>query len=110
MTEAKNERGGGPPRWLEWVLLDALLGYTLLIFYGIGPPAEGIAQHWYEPRTFLRDIPGIASLFESLGPALASATIPALALCALVFRSGRSAWARSIAVSCVVATALFERD
>jgi hypothetical protein len=107
VTETKNERGDSPPRWLEWVLLDALLGYTLLIFYGIGPPAEGIAQHWYEPRTFLRDVPGIATLFESVGIALASATIPALALCALVFRTGRSAWARSIAISCVVATALF---
>jgi hypothetical protein len=107
VTETKLERGDGPSRWLEWVLLDALLGYTILIFYGIGPPAEGIAQHWYEPRTFLRDIPGIASLFESIAVALASATLPALVLCGLVFRAGRSAWARAVAISCVVATSLF---
>lgn len=107
MAETTIERREDRSRWREWVLLDALLGYTILIFYGIGPPAEGIAQHWYEPRAFLRDVPGIASLFDGLGTALASATIPALVLCALVFRGGRSAWARTIAISCVVATALF---
>lgn len=103
-----SEAGGPPPRSVPgWVFLAALALYTVVIFYGFGVPARGIAQHWYEPRTFLAQVPGIALLFDSTPRALVAVGLPALGLAAGVFLTTRSAVARALAISFVLGCLLF---
>jgi hypothetical protein len=89
------------------VLLAALALYALLVFYGIGVPAEGVARHWYEPRSFLFDVPGLAGVLAGIGPALAWVGAPAAVLAAGVLLFGRSALAGALAVSLALACLLF---
>ena len=97
----------GPARrgLAEWVYLAALVIYTTVLFYGVGVSAQ--AEHWYEPGAFFSEVPGLAELLDPPEVALASFTLPALALAAMVLLVGRSAVARTAALSCVVAAPLF---
>ncbi len=88
---------------LGWALLTTLLVYTYLIHQGIGPE-PGRGQNWYTPTSFLFSAPIISELFETLGAALAWFGIPALFLAVAIFITNRSAVARAIAISCVLAT------
>jgi len=91
--------------WLGWVSTGALVGYAVAMHHGMGPPPEGIAQHWYEPTAFLHGVDLVS--FASSAGALVCFTLPALLLATGVFTTSRSAVARAIALGCVAATALF---
>jgi hypothetical protein len=101
--------GSSRPRraWLGWVFLAALLLYTFAIHHGIGPGPKGVALSWYTPRGFLAQWSWLGVAFASTPRAMAVFALPALALGVGVFATGRSAVARALAVSCVVATLLF---
>jgi hypothetical protein len=91
---------------LGWGLLAALVGYTYLIHQGIGPE-PGRNETWYTPTSFLFSAPVVSELFETLGEALAWFGLPALFLAIATFITNRSAVARSMAISCVLATVCF---
>lgn len=105
--EGHDSSTGDPPFWLGWVFTGALVAYAVAMHHGMGPPPEGITQRWYEPRTFLYRVDLISFAFDSSMRALVCLTLPASLLAAGVFLTGRSALARAIAVSCIIATMLF---
>ncbi len=108
MTQAGPAGSSRPRRaWLGWVFLAALLLYTFAIHHGIGPGPKGVALSWYTPRGFLLGWGWLGIAFASTPRAMGVFTLPALALAAAVFATGRSAVARALAASCVVATLLF---
>lgn len=94
--------GDAAPAPVGWILLALLALYAGIVFYGVGVTAEGIAQHWYEPRGFLLDVPGFAEILGSAQGALAAVGLPAAALAAGVLLTGRSAVAGGLAVSLVL--------
>ena len=96
---------GRRPFWLGWVFAAALVLYATATHHGVGPPPEGTARHWYEPTTFLHRLDLISFAFDSGTRALGCLVLPAALLAAGVFLTGRSALARAISLSCVVATA-----
>jgi hypothetical protein len=106
------EPGAGAPRSLAaaligWAAVAAALGYAVLVHYGVGPSNQGMAWHWYTPRTFLLDIELLYPVFESLGRALVGVAIPALALAAVAVALCRSAVGRALALASVAAALLF---
>jgi hypothetical protein len=62
---------------------------------------------WYQPRGFLRSWSWLAWVFETTRRAMLVFTLPAAALSIAVFLTGRSAVARGLALSSVVAALLF---
>jgi len=108
MTEP--QAGGGRPLaavLLGWAVVAAALAYAVLVHYGVGPSNQGIAWHWYTPRTFLLDIELLYPVFESLGRALMGAAIPAAALAACAIALCRSSVGRALALASLVAVLLF---
>jgi MFS family permease len=105
--EEHDPSAGGLPFWPGWVFTGALVLYAVAMHHGMGPPTGGIAQHWYEPTTFLYRVDLISFAFDSSMRALGCLTLPAVLLAGGVFITGRSAVARAIALCCVVATLLF---
>jgi len=89
-----------------WFVLATLVAYTYMIHQGIGPDT-GRDEAWYTPSSFLYSAPVISELFETIGEALAWLGVPALLLAIGVFITNRSAFARAIAISCVLATLCF---
>ncbi len=87
---------------LGWALLATLVAYTYLIHQGIGPDT-GRDQTWYTPTSFLFSAPFVSGLFETLGEALFWFGVPALILAVATFITNRSAVARGLAISCVLA-------
>ncbi len=84
-----------------------LLAYAVLVHHGVGPPPEGFATAWWQPRAFFFDWGPSAALVGGTLMALVSLTLPALALAATIFAATRSPLVRTLAVSCVLAVALF---
>ena len=108
MTAAGSAGSFRPRRpWLGWVFLAVLLLYTFAIHQGIGPGPKGVALRWYTPRGFLFQWSWLDATFATTPRAIGVFTLPALALAAGVFATGRSAVARALAASCVIATLLF---
>ena len=95
----------GPLRTWGFALLALL--YAFAIHHGIGPAPLARELHWYQPRGYLLAWDGLAWAFEPGERALVVFTLPVLLLAAAVFVSGRSALARALALSSVVATFLF---
>ena len=81
--------------------------YAMLVHRGVGPPPDGGAGAWWQPSGFFFDWSAGAALLESTALALAALTLPALALTAASFAATRSALLRTLAVSCLLAVALF---
>ncbi len=84
-----------------------LVGYALLVYHGVGPPPEGRATTWWQPRAFLFDWSVSAALLESPVAALPLLGFPALAGAVFTFRATRSAVLRCLAVTCVLTVLLF---
>jgi hypothetical protein len=106
------EPRAGAPRPLAavligWAAVAAALGYAVLIHYGVGPSNQGKAWHWYTPRTFLLDVELLYPVFETPLRALIGTALPAVALAACAIALCRSAVGRALALSSVVAAALF---
>jgi len=91
---------------LGWVLLATLVAYAYLIHQGIGPDT-GRDLTWYTPTSFLFSAPVVSELFETLGEALFWFGVPAVILAVAVFITNRSAVARAVAISCVIAVGCF---
>ena len=66
-----------------------------------------MAWNWYTPRTFLLDVELLYPVFETLGRALLGTALPAVALALLVFALCRSAVGRALALTSIVAVALY---
>ncbi|MBW1687921.1 MAG: hypothetical protein JRS35_23035, partial [Deltaproteobacteria bacterium] len=62
---------------------------------------------WYQPRGFLIYWSWLTWVFETTRRALLVFTLPVVALSIAVFLTGRSAVARGLALSSVLATLLF---
>jgi len=109
MTTPEGERPTARSRGelLCWIFTVLALLYAFAIHHGIGPVPMGLELAWYQPRGFLTEWSWLGWVFETTGRAMLVLTLPAVALCAAVFLSGRSAVARGLALSSVVATLLF---
>jgi hypothetical protein len=96
-------------RWeiLCWVFALLAVGYAVLIHHGIGPMPFVASPKWYQPRGFIQLWEWSAWAFEPKRRVFLVFTFPAVALTVAVFFSGRSALARALALSSVVATLLF---
>ena len=93
--------------WTCWLSLAALLGYAGLIHHGLGPAPPGAGGEWYTPTGFLYGWETLQGTLESPPAAMGLAALPAAVLVAVVFATGRSAIARALALSALVATVLF---
>ncbi len=92
------------------LLLVLLLGYAFTIYSGIGPSGRTGATAWWQPRGFLNDWLASTSLgevLESPRAVVVAFVLPAVALALAVFATTRSAVARTLATSAVLATLLF---
>lgn len=98
---------GGPPAAIGWVILGALVSYAFLIHHGVGPPKHQMSPPWYDPRGFLFESSWIAPLLDGFPRALLALGAPAVVLAIGVFLGTRSAVARALAVTSVLAVALF---
>jgi hypothetical protein len=96
-------------RWeaLSWVFALLALAYAAFIHHGIGPMPIVSSPAWYQPRGFLPLWEWLAWAFDPPRRIFPVFTLPAALLCAAVFFTGRSAVARALALSSVVATVLF---
>jgi MFS family permease len=108
--EAAPEKKAVPLTWAGWILTALLLAFAALLHRGIGPIPRTLESNWYNPNTFLLDAlmasaPGAA--MENVGSALALLVLPALATAIAVFYTTRSALARMLATSSVIAVAVF---
>jgi hypothetical protein len=92
---------------LCWIFTVLVLLYAFAIHHGIGPAPMTLELAWYQPRGFLSGWSWLAWVFETTRRALLVFTLPAVALTIAVFLSGRSAVARGLALSSVIATLLF---
>ena len=95
------------PDLLGWLLLAATLFYTFAIFHGIGPRSPSADPAWYEPRGFLSGWSWLGFMLETPRRVVLGFTIPAALLATATFLTCRSAFARALALGCVVATPFF---
>jgi hypothetical protein len=95
------------PDALGWAFALLAVLYAYGIHQGIGPDPISAEPSWYHPRGFLLRWSWFSWALETSGRLMLVLTLPALALTAAVFLSGRSAVARGLALSAVVATLLF---
>jgi hypothetical protein len=103
-------RGPDPTRGWEilcWIFALAAVVYAAFIHYGIGPAPFTVSPKWYQPRGFLQVSESLTWAFEPRRRVFLVFPFPALALAVAAFVSGRSAVARALALSAVVATLLF---
>ena len=98
----EDERGAA-----GWVLLAALLGYSLFCHQGLGLPKANAPMAWYLPTGFLNGWPVIGELSEDWRIGALILLVPAGLLATGVFLKTASAVARALAVSSVVAVLLF---
>lgn len=86
------------------------LGYAAWIHHGVGPAPDVLPLPWWAPRGFLfeslSDTP-LAGLLDNPRVGVWLLALPSFGLAAGVFWGTRSAWARSLAASSVVACLLF---
>jgi hypothetical protein len=90
-----------------WGILAALVAYTAMIHYGVGPARPGLGSAWYTPSAFLLQSAWLAPLVDPPERGLATFVLPALLGVVAVFLVARSAVARALALSCLAAVALF---
>ena len=88
-----------------WILLAGLIGYTWFIHQGIGPARP--RGNWYNPTGFLHQWQVAAPVIRSGASAALAFCLPALLLALAICALGRSAVALAVAISCVIAVALF---
>ncbi len=92
---------------LCWSLAALALLYAYGIHQGIGPAPMTAELAWYQPRGFLIYWSWLTWVFETTRRAMFVFTLPVVALSGAVFLTGRSAVARGLALSSVLATLLF---
>lgn len=98
----------GPRRELLcWAFALLAVAYAFFVYQGMGPMPSVLSPRWYQPRGFLRLWDWLAFAFEPPRRVIPVFAFPAAALAAAVFLSGRSALARALALSSLVATVLF---
>jgi hypothetical protein len=109
MNAPEGERAAARSRTelLCWIFALLALLYAFAIHHGIGPAPMTAELEWYQPRGFLIRWSWLAWAFETTRRAMLVLSLPALALGIAVFLSGRSAVARGLALSSIVATLLF---
>lgn len=90
-----------------WLLLALLIGYTIMVHHGVGPYPDSARLSLWSPRGWLLNRALLAPLEERPLAGVGVATALAAVLAVGVFAGTRSAWARFLAVSSVLATALF---
>lgn len=99
------------PRWRpaawDWGLTVATIVWTYAVHRGIGPTPVTTALAWYQPSGFLTRMESMSWAFSSTGLLLAVLALPAAALVAAGFVLGRSALARALGVSALIACMLF---
>ncbi len=98
----EDERGAA-----GWVLLAALLGYSLFCHQGLGLPKANAPMVWYLPTGFLNGWPVIGEFSEDWRIGALILLLPAALLATGVFLKTASAVARALAVSSVMAVLLF---
>ncbi|MCZ6784231.1 MAG: hypothetical protein O7G30_13070 [Proteobacteria bacterium] len=94
-------------RLLGWGAVLGALAYAALIHHGLGYDAGRLAPAWWHPNQFLLYWEGAEALEENIALGTFVLALPALALTGIVFACTRSAIARMLAFSCVVAVLLF---
>jgi hypothetical protein len=104
--------GGGEPRsWrpgaLDWIFAVLSILYAFAVHHGIGPAPVRDEPRWFEPRGFLLHWDALTWIFASSGRAIAVLALPAAVLAAAALLAGRSALARGLALSALIATLLF---
>ena len=87
-------------------VLAALLAYTVVVHHGLGPLPDGPVEI-YSPREFLLQQSWIEPFEAKPARGVVAFALPAAVLAAAVFWLSASAVARSLAVSAVLACALF---
>ncbi len=97
------------PRWeaLCWLFAILALLYAFTVHHGLGPRPSALELAWFQPRGFFQSWDWLAWAFEPTRRVFVVFVAPALALAAATFISGRSALARALALSAVVASLLF---
>ena len=105
------EDGGAKPRSLGellcWLFAALAVLYAYGIHQGIGPAPMTMELAWYQPRGCLIQWSWLTWVFETTRRAMLVFTLPAVVLSVAVFLAGRSAVARGLALSSVLATLLF---
>ena len=102
---------GARPRWpalAGWLLTIAAVGFAAWVYWGLGPRTK--SREWWEPKASVARTlseSSLAPLAEELPIALGGFGLASLALAAAVFATTRSAVARFLAVSGVLATLCF---
>jgi hypothetical protein len=102
---------GARPRWpavAGWLLTIAAVAFAAWVYWGLGPRAK--SREWWEPKASVARTlseSSLAPLVEELPIALGGFGLASLALAAAVFATTRSAVARFLAVSGVLATLCF---
>jgi hypothetical protein len=90
-----------------WALALAAVAYAFAVQQGLGPAPGHANLRWYEPSGFLSRWDALAWSFATSRRVILVFTLPAALLAAGVFVSGRSALARALALSSLVASLLF---
>jgi hypothetical protein len=98
---------GARARVVGALLTLASLVLAGLLHHGFGPDLAGQGGKWWEPRGFLHEPLGGFGLSEGGLPSLAVGAVPLLVLAVAVVLTTRSAVARWLAVSSVLAGASF---
>jgi hypothetical protein len=99
--------GTSPVRALSgWALAAILLGYAGFLHHGLGPYPDGVLAPW-SPREFLLRQPWITPFEDRPALGVLAFSLPAGLATACVYWLTRSAIARTLALSAVVASALF---
>ncbi|MCH7707113.1 MAG: hypothetical protein IH884_01400 [Myxococcales bacterium] len=93
--------------WLCWVFGVLAVFWAYLVHQGIGPAPVTTDPAWYQPSGFMTRATWLSFAFESTGRLIAILTFPALALTIAVFLTGRSAVARGLGYSAMIACVLF---
>jgi hypothetical protein len=88
-------------RALAWILLAALVGYVVFLYYGVGHAPGEIATRWWHPSTFLLDSPGVAGWSDTPRLGILALALPATLLGVGVFLTTRSSVLRALALSCI---------
>jgi len=88
-------------------LLVLLAAYAALVYYGVGPAPHGGEVPWWQPRGFLHGGFPVARFDGRPGGGVAVLVLPALAGAIGVWALWRASLARTAALACVAATALF---
>jgi hypothetical protein len=90
-----------------WAFTLLAVGYAYGIHQGMGPMPFSADLTWYQPRGDMHQWAWLGWAFETPRRLLLVLALPAVALTAAAFLTTRSAVARALAISAVIATLLF---